>query len=272
MTKIRFTLSLFVAVSVMGLLSSCNSRKSDAAFSFYTDSIAYADSASVSDIDGAECSVTAFYPNGSDSVLVGSIRRWMAACLDVDTAVVWPDGMQLITTAVKKRVAENMAEVRDIRADMVADPQRPIEYVNTWDFKVPYASDKVVSYDCTSYTYTAGAHGSTVFTGANFLPGDGRIVGWDMFRESSFDGLLDLVLDGIAAQYFNVPRTGLSDCLFDVDSVRLPASAPVFTPEGMKFVYQQYEIAPYAAGMPSCTVPYDSLRGMLTSQSALLLP
>ena len=33
----------------------------------------------------------------------------------------------------------------------------------------------------------------------------------------------------------------------------------------MQFIYQQYEIAPYAAGIPTCTVPYTELKGLFTT-------
>ena len=41
-------------------------------------------------------------------------------------------------------------------------------------------------------------------------------------------------------------------------------TAPVCRPNGVEFIYQQYEIAPYAAGIPTCTLPYDSLENLFT--------
>ncbi|WP_434352949.1 RsiV family protein [Psychrobacter sp. HD31] len=36
-----------------------------------------------------------------------------------------------------------------------------------------------------------------------------------------------------------------------------------FTPEGLSFLHQPYEVGPYAAGMPEFTVPYAKLKGVL---------
>jgi hypothetical protein len=51
----------------------------------------------------------------------------------------------------------------------------------------------------------------------------------------------------------------------------LPQAAPYFTKDGITFVYAQYEIACYAAGMPTFTIPYNKIEGILTSSAAALL-
>ena len=45
----------------------------------------------------------------------------------------------------------------------------------------------------------------------------------------------------------------------------LPATPPICRAQGVQFTYQQYEIAPYAAGSPTCTIPYDSLTTAFTT-------
>ena len=51
----------------------------------------------------------------------------------------------------------------------------------------------------------------------------------------------------------------------------LPATDPWLTKKGVSFIYQQYEIAPYAAGMPSFVLAYDDIRPYLTEDAAKML-
>ena len=52
----------------------------------------------------------------------------------------------------------------------------------------------------------------------------------------------------------------------------LPATPPVFTKEGVLFTYQQYEIAAYAAGLPSFIVPYNEAKSLMNTTGNNLLP
>ena len=49
-----------------------------------------------------------------------------------------------------------------------------------------------------------------------------------------------------------------------VDDIPLPEAAPLFTKDGVKLTYGQYEIAPYAAGMPSFVAPYAEIAPYLS--------
>lgn len=68
-------------------------------------------------------------------------------------------------------------------------------------------------------------------------------------------------------QYFKV-KTGkeLDDLLMLPTPGYLPkpVSDPYLTKEGVVFVYQQYEIAPYAAGSPKFTLPYSEVKKYMT--------
>jgi hypothetical protein len=58
----------------------------------------------------------------------------------------------------------------------------------------------------------------------------------------------------------------------DVNRIPLPSAAPAFTKKGLAFIYQQYEIAPYAAGMVNFDIAYDKIRPFLTAEAQALLP
>jgi hypothetical protein len=45
----------------------------------------------------------------------------------------------------------------------------------------------------------------------------------------------------------------------DVAHLPMPVTPPCLMEDGVSFVYQQYEIAPYAAGLPSFIIPYKKI-------------
>ena len=64
----------------------------------------------------------------------------------------------------------------------------------------------------------------------------------------------------------------LNDMLFINDNtIPLPACTPALTNQGLKFIYQQYEIGPYALGMVNFTVPYDKIKKFMTGEAAKLI-
>jgi hypothetical protein len=132
-----------------------------------------------------------------------------------------------------------------------------------------YETNKFVTYEATSYSYLGGAHGGATLEGVTFRKSDGRKFGWEMFtRESRFTILQGLIKDGLK-QYFKVKTDEELKANFlnpdNIYMIPLPQALPYFTKEGVKFVYAQYEIASYAAGMPSFTVPYDKIKPLLTA-------
>ena len=51
----------------------------------------------------------------------------------------------------------------------------------------------------------------------------------------------------------------------------LPAAAPIFKKHGVTFIYQQYEIAAYAVGMPKCSFTYEQILNLCTSTAQPLI-
>ena len=114
-----------------------------------------------------------------------------------------------------------------------------------------YETDKFVTYEMKKYEDMGGAHGGTFISGMTFRKSDGRRVEWDLFTKSMQD----------------VIKKGLNTYMLP-----LPATPPVFTKEGVLFTYQQYEIAAYAAGLPSFIVPYDEAKSLMNTTGKNLLP
>ena len=122
--------------------------------------------------------------------------------------------------------------------------------------------ERYVTFLYTETSYMGGAHGSTIYKGATFRKSDGRRIGWDVVAPDQYSENIQKVIDSGLREYWGLtPSDNLREYLFDDSkyTVKLPACAPLFGPEGITFIYNEYEIAAYACGRPSFTVPYSAL-------------
>lgn len=115
------------------------------------------------------------------------------------------------------------------------------------------------------YTYTGGAHGATDFLHFAFDADGTPITLEALFVAQS------RYLERIA-EYVRPPlRKKLEDKnvflenMFDVGTKADPGNYMVFTldKEGITFVFQEYQVAPYVAGVQTITVPFSNLADIL---------
>jgi hypothetical protein len=139
-----------------------------------------------------------------------------------------------------------------------------------------YETDRYVVFNSTDYVYLGGAHGGVTGQGSpTFDKKSGNRIR-EFLREDALDEMQSLLTAGLV-QYFNdnddsVNAGNVRDYLFlDDESIPFPVWTPHPTEEGLCFVYQQYEIAAYAMGMPSFTIPYDAVKPYLTPEALDLL-
>lgn len=138
-------------------------------------------------------------------------------------------------------------------------------------------TEKYYVFSSEGYAYYGGAHGGVIGNGhLTFRKTDGVRVK-NFIVPSAVSALQKVIRKGLC-QYFSeegtkITDSELDDCLLlDGKQIPLPAAySPYPTPEGLMFVYAQYEIAPYAAGMPAFCVPYSVIGKYLTVEAAEIL-
>ncbi|MDE7165539.1 MAG: DUF3298 and DUF4163 domain-containing protein [Bacteroidaceae bacterium] len=166
-------------------------------------------------------------------------------------------------------------EIEAIRQEL-AEYDMPSDWAYTQDLliKKGYETDRLVTFTFREYNYSGGAHGSNKAYGMTFRKSDGRRMGTDVLNQTVNDeGWIEMRINGLM-KYFDVKNEkDLTACLLGLEVYEIPAPSaqPYFTEEGLTFIYQQYEIAPYAAGMPSYTIPYDQLESYLNVTGRRLL-
>lgn len=137
-------------------------------------------------------------------------------------------------------------------------------YVNEFEARKIFENKKVVSYEINSYDFEGGAHGSASSFGCTFRKSDGRRLGREILKDN-YDENWEKMYNGALKKYLEVSSDQeLFSALFvEGGIIPAPQMEPYFTKEGLRFVYQQYEIGPYAIGMPEVVIPYAKLKPYL---------
>ena len=229
--------------------------------------------------DAGEFDLTIDFPEGGNATLVNAIREYISESLGStygggedeslqgsysgDLA----DGEKMATYYFDLKVKEFNGMYNDMKQDGM--PEVP-ELASSIKITKDYETDKVVTFLYNSYENGGGAHGGAVGSGMTFRKSDGRRIDWDLFTTVKMQSI---IRDGLK-EYFEVKTDDeLAGCLTLNDSfiLPMPVTPPLFGKDGIIVTYQQYEIASYAAGMPSFVIPYKKAKEMMNNTGKKLI-
>ena len=232
-----------------------------------TRPMSLADSVMVNNVKGL-FKIDADFPDSGNFFVINNIREWMSEQLGGTYEGNMEDGAKMLDHY--KTVV-----LTDFKENIIPDMPQSEDMSCYKDVKIKklYETDRYVSYLYTQEGFAGGAHGWYLMQGQTFRKSDGRRIDYDIFRAELMDELADLVKDNIFTQYFESNTEDMENLLTmeNNDFFPLPQSAPIFREDGVEFVYQQYEIACYAAGMPACVISYDLLEPFLTQAGRWLV-
>ena len=226
-----------------------------------------------------EYKIVVDFPTGGNPILVNAIREYISESLGISYAGEMEnnmqgsysgdlgDGQKMIDYYFDLKYKE-FKKAHDLMAEnMTGDVPT---FASETEIHFLYETDKFVTYEMKKYEDMGGAHGGTFISGMTFRKSDGRRVEWDLFTKS----MQDVIKKGLK-KYFEVNTDEELENSLSLENtylLPLPATPPVFTKEGVLFTYQQYEIAAYAAGLPSFIVPYDEAKSLMNTTGKNLLP
>lgn len=251
--------------------SSKTAETAPAEEAFVVDSVSYADSLRVGGCI-VTCSLTADYPVSGNELLVKNVRNWIAKHMAYSTDI-FPDSEP---PKVFSGIADGKVFLDSVGTCLLSQAKVDFdEYVKEnfstsyeyiFSASEAYRTDTYVTYFSNNYIYTGGAHGSTIVDDAVFSLKTGEEFGWNMFIPDSLPAIKKIIKKDLMTEFFKVKdaQEFREALLIDPDTLPLPSTAPYFLADGVHFVYQQYEIAPYASGMPGCIVPYSVVMDMFT--------
>jgi len=300
--KIRFLTLAAVATMMMVVMAACNHKKShdddedddedieltddededdedeDDAFRMKTVKFDKSD-------DHATVSFEFDYPLGN-SVVADSIRAFIlridsSTGNDEDISYTGPvkNGAEFIKYFGKK-VFESLSEqhaadLEDVNKDR-EEGEDPIyfgAYSQAKEYKLEYDAPHYVTYVVDGDDYLGGAHGLPYCYGATFSKADGHMLG-NPVKDTDSPAFHKLLIEGVAS-YFSedgVTEDNLHEWLLvEPDNLTGPANEPFLVKNGVRFIYSAYEIAPFAAGLPEFTIPYDKIKPFLTTEAKRLI-
>lgn len=245
---------------------------------FATDSIAFCEQKDST----LKCSVVVDYPSGDDSLSVG-VRRYVAGELarlflptmqeEDEPAAVFKgakeDGKALVDFYGKLNFGYLKSQYAELKEFGIAGLSYDLSIRKTGE------TDRYLTYETSCYVFLGGAHGSAMCYPVNIVRSTGRVLAAtvDTLKQKALQPILRRGVKEYISKAENrkIKDRDLQNMLFvEHGIIPLPATVPVLTPEGLRFVYQQYEIGPYALGMVEFTVPYADVKSCLTKEAAEL--
>lgn len=211
-------------------------------------------------------SFTADYPVGGNPALVRNIREWISESLGGTYEGELADTSALFAFYADKYLKESTEnEDNDFIGYLLEDS---IECEQSYEFKLTWENDSLVTYTMSNYFYGGGAHGGYIVLGATFRKSDGRRFGWEMIRS---DADLNEDLKNGLKKYFEVTTDDelmeqliLMDNWHDASSLPKPTTEPWIDGDGLHMIYQQYEICSYAQGMPTIDFSMERTKEVVT--------
>lgn len=198
---------------------------------------------------GKDNKISIEYPISGDPDLVNAMRRYIKNCLNENFTGSLDTPDALLRNALKGK--------KDVSFGQEGESLEQ-------NFKVIYNNQHVITLDNTGYTYMGGAHGMGWNSGTTFLIENGTEFSESMLP--SISKMRPFILQGLAKSY-NVSTGDLSDILLtSPNEIDYPGTIYI-TGEGITFIYQPYEIAPWSEGTPTSVVPVtNDILNMLTPE------
>ena len=157
-----------------------------------------------------------------------------------------------------------------------------VTYENNLDILFSEQNGDFLTITSGHYVFMGGAHGGYISESATFSKQSGKRLEWSMFDLTKKAELQALLIKGVKS-YFNefaeekiVTDEQLYENLILFDdpetpenegtTLPLPSTPPALMKNQLSVVYQQYEIAAYACGLPSFTLTLEEIEPLLNAE------
>ncbi|MGG1939766.1 DUF4163 domain-containing protein [Paenibacillus polymyxa] len=163
-----------------------------------------------------------------------------------------PEAQQAVNNVLKKHAETVLAAGKKMVAEGEVTAERPYDFEN--DFAIAYNKDGILSVIMQDYSYTGGAHGMTARKGYTFSLADGKQLqlsdvlkanpNYKKFLNANLKKKIDALQAGEGFEKF---KELAADQNFYV------------TNSGVTIVFDLYDYAPYAYGIPEFTYSFAQL-------------
>lgn len=129
--------------------------------------------------------------------------------------------------------------------------------------RISYLDPFVVSVVVDTDAYMGGAHGMYGTRTLTYMPGQKHFVKLEdlLAGKADSNAKLNALLSKKLLEWLDMTAAQARE--MSVNLKVTPAETFAFTPEGVTFYYQPYELGPWAIGAPQLSLTYDELEGVL---------
>ncbi|MDR2823882.1 MAG: RsiV family protein [Prevotellaceae bacterium] len=140
------------------------------------------------------------------------------------------------------------------------------EYEQLLEGFVLFNDARLFVYGYTRYENSGGAHGSNYWFYFNFDLANGHwLIEKDLFSDSYEQTLTDLIKNTIIEDN---KQTNIDNGIYSLDSIK-PNGNFFISDEGITYLFNIYEIAPYHVGQTEVFLPYSKLKAIIRKDSPI---
>ncbi|MGV8879164.1 MAG: DUF3298 domain-containing protein [Sphingobacteriaceae bacterium] len=258
---------VLLVLLVIGLCFGCNQSQNTGSETTTTrDTLNYTyknikeRAASCGDQPDSNCTVASFFYPAFDPAqqkLEDSVQRKLITLYNTEKA------SQTLPEQAKKFVADHEAFIK-------SDPRGNQVWTLDGKAKVLRQDSSLITIAVNGYSYAGGAHGSSGFFFVNWNTRADQQIALKDLLDAGYLEKLNQVAEHIFRQNEQLSDTVslANSYFFENDRFHLNDNFLV-TPEGLKFIYNQYEIKPYVAGITELIIPYAEILPLISKNSIL---
>lgn len=160
-------------------------------------------------------------------------------------------------------INRSIGESTDIAKLAIKDQNDLSDYYKNVITTVFDTTDMSITARTETNEYMGGAHGSQYISYYNIDTRNGAIMKEDkLFKSGSKDKLTQYIKEELAK---TLNSQGDTITLLDPESI-VPSDNFYFNNQGIVYVYNSYEVAPYSDGLVEVTIPYAKIKDMIISE------
>ncbi|GAB3511991.1 hypothetical protein GCM10027442_22510 [Emticicia fontis] len=262
---------------LVGVISACQSGKeaNTTLAPIVVDSVSFKQDSPPYYTSGGDTlisSIDIVYPKlmGGDSSVISKINTFMASLpLEGLSVVVNPEGDGKIASNLTDASKAFFGAVDGARKEMPDAPNMVYTYEALGD--TLWISPSIISLYYNESAYTGGAHGNYNTAFYNFDATNGKLLELNEIINDT------LALNKLAEVKFKAQETAMAkengmefkmeDYFFPANKFILPQNIGI-TKDGLRLLYNPYEVASYARGMIILDIPWQELKGIMVEKYA----
>lgn len=185
---------------------------------------------------------------------------------------------QAFVSSIKESLAGDY--LKDVQGSYQTDLKngmKPDEIPNWYNYEYEINSelqegkDSIWNYAVTTFQYTGGAHPNTWAQWVNIDAANGKKLDKsEVFAKGTEEDICRLILDKLLAEANKKLETDTLTCVEGLQAVGILLDTDLYVPdnfllekEGVTFLYNTYDIAPYYMGRFQLTLPYEEINTYL---------